>query len=246
MPDKRPTVRGCRAKGTAPVDQAAGEHDRRRGEQRDDEMRRQVEDVRVADVVAEREDRVGRVQREHEDRAPPAGHRQLRQARRPPAAAPTAPNCCRRSNQYIAAWSPSIDRGTFITIVSRQSALVTSNQNRCERVDRAVRRVDPGSSQSVRRFHAYCERAGARRSAIASATTRGVSERSPPAAAPRAAGTPRRRARAESSRGGCRSRARRRRRTIASRPMVGRFCPAQQRAAASARRARCGARRPRR
>ena len=126
-----------------------------RDEQRDHEMRRQVEDVRVADVVAEREDDVGREEHGHQHGATRSPVRAS--CTRPATASSGAigPNCCRRSNQYIAAWSPSIERGTFITIVSRQSDLVTSNQNVRERVEHA-RQADAAGSQSARRFQMYC------------------------------------------------------------------------------------------
>jgi hypothetical protein len=59
--------------------------------------------------------------------------------------------------------------------------LVTSNQNRCSAS--ASPCGGPGSSQSVRRFHAYCS-APATAHAAAIATIRGATiERQPPGAA---------------------------------------------------------------
>src|SRR5262245_15611161 len=74
--------------------------------------------------------------------------------------------------------SPSICDGTFITIVSRQSALVTSNQN----VARASLQFVGGivSCQSALKFHKYCA-APAAAHAVAISSTRGENAaRQPP------------------------------------------------------------------
>ena len=121
--DKRPQ---SRSDGALPGDEA----DRR--QKRNDEMRRQEEDVGVADVVAEGEPSVAAKISDEQRGAPPV---RARQVHKPAAAASggTHPNCWRRSNAYIAAVRSPSTAGTSSTIVSRQSAFVTSNQNAAAR-----------------------------------------------------------------------------------------------------------------
>ena len=97
------------------------------------------------------------------------------------------------------------------TIVSRQSAFVTSNQNVRSAVEQA-RAAASARSQSARRFQAYCSapaqaqrrRPARRRAARAATASRPARQQQEQRIG---------RARAESSTGGCRSRSRRRRRT---------------------------------
>ena len=213
MSEKAYPFRGRRRrKGTAPFDQAAGERDRRRGEQGDDQMRRQVEDVRVADVVAERERRVGRVQRDHEDRAPRLVARQLRQAGD------------RQQRRHGAELLPQIEPVHRRVVADHRTRHVHHHRVAPVRLGdvepeplRARRSRRPAgrslaAATSVRRFHAILRRAGARARDRQRHDAR-RHERSPAAAAPRAAETPRRRAPAESSTDDCRRPARRRRRS---------------------------------
>ena len=169
-------------------------------------MRRQVEDVRVADVVAVGEGHVHREQREHQDRARLLiTDARLQQARgrehRPgdaellPAGRTSTSRGGRRSS----------DCGTFITIVSRQSDFVTSNQNA------AARHRSRAAGPAAARAFAGSTRTAARRPRRRRppcAMMRGARHR-PPAARcrrqqkDRVAGQ-----QAGSSTGGCRSRAR--------------------------------------
>ena len=96
--------------------------------QRHDQVRGEVEDVGVADVVGERERPVDEEQRRQQQAAAPvASHNQA--APRQAAATPGTPICWRRSNQYIAKRSAIRDHGMVATMFARQSDLVTSNQN---------------------------------------------------------------------------------------------------------------------
>ena len=125
----------------------------RRRQEREHQVRRQIEHVRVADVVAVGEHALTRYAPATSS-APASARPGGRPVPARPAAVRSTPNCCRRSKAYIEAWSPSMPRGTCITIVSRQSDFVTSNH--------AVRSAstspagETAASHSVRRFHAYC------------------------------------------------------------------------------------------
>ena len=88
--------------------------------------------------------------------------RQLHQARRPRAAGPPRRTAAADRTSTSRSDRAASTRGTFITIVSRQSDFVTSNQKRCSASSDAVRRIAAAATAS-RRFQRVLQRAGARR-----------------------------------------------------------------------------------
>ena len=106
----------------------------------DDLMRRQEEHVHVADVVG-----VGEHERVavRDAAARPADASVARATARPTSARamPGRPICCRRSNPYRPTRRFSAVSWTPITIVERQSDLVTSNQNVLDALGQRRRRV---------------------------------------------------------------------------------------------------------
>ena len=183
-------------------------------QQRDDQVRRQVEHVRVADVVAEGEHDVRRqVAASSSAAVPPVAFERAAPAPRRRRAGPTIAELLPQIERHTSRSRSThrSDRGTFSTIVSRQSDFVTSNQKRCSASSQAVRRI-AAAARACADSSTYCSAPAAAQSARQRDDAR-REHRSPAARRAQPAGTACSPAPAGSSTGDCRSRARRRRRT---------------------------------